>query len=171
MRSGWSSGVEDGRFVKDRPGDVGGVGSDDGAAPLQEQVAVLAGNRFQKLDRLARWLVQRMDPVEDIGPAQNSARGQDKALALEGIVPAGKLVEVPDGRPLGHVNRLMLGVHGCPGQGHPVLPADQCPQVAILGAHHSQRAAVSPPPDQALGVGRNQLAVDLEARARPGRCR
>jgi len=102
---------------------------------------------------------------DDVSPAQDAACGQHKTLTLKSVMPTGKLVEFFDGRPLRHVDSFEPGMHSGPGQRHPVFPADQAAHVSILGVQDAQGAPIPPPPDQSLGVGGHELAVQLEGLA------
>ena len=156
-------GVDDTRFIEHRASQIASVGANDRAPPVHHQIVVLTGNRLQDLDPLVIQQAQRAIACQDVPPAQDAASRQHIATALKGVIPAGQLVEVVHGRPLGNVDGLVLGMHGGPGQRHPMLPADQAAQNPIVSIQHAQGAAIAPPPDQALGVGRDQLAVQLEA--------
>ncbi len=59
----------------------------------------------------------------------------------------------------GQIDFHAFAIHGHPGQGHVVLPADEPSHSAQLRLEHDQGAAVSFTPDQPLGSGGFELAV------------
>ena len=154
--------VEDTRFIKNRTLKVVRVRGDHRTSSCQDEILVLPGNGLQQFERLVIRLAQGMEPFDHFSPTQNAARGNDKALAFKSVMPAGKLVELFYRRPLRNVKGFVLGMHGCPGQRHPMFPADQASQMAIFGVEYTQRTAVSPPPNHPLCVSGRQLAVQLE---------
>jgi len=60
---------------------------------------------------------------------------------------------------------FVFGVHSCPSQRHPVLPADQTANFSKIGFDGREGAAVTASPNQAFGVSRHQFAVDLNISA------
>ena len=133
---------------------------------MQHPIIVLAGDRLEDLDRLALYS-QGMISLQHLAPAENRSSGDHKTLPLERIVPAGNLMQVLHRRPLSHVNDLLLGMHRCPSERHPVFPAYQSTQVPIVSFHYSQCASIPPSPNHPLGVRWDQLAMQAVFLPRP----
>jgi hypothetical protein len=60
------------------------------------------------------------------------------------------------------VDLLPLGIECVAGERHPVLPADQATEAADRRIEHGERGAIAAPPDHALVVRGDKLAVDAE---------
>lgn len=75
------------------------------------------------------------------------------------VMAAGDLEHVFDRRPSGDVDLLGALVHGLTCQRHPVFPADKPAYAPGACLHRTQSGGVSLPPDDALGVGRHELAM------------
>ena len=155
---------EDAGRIDERAGEIAGVGAMMALPPLWITSPSGITSRISQAGLSGN--AKRPDALHHIAAAKIGARRQHKAPALEGVVTAGKLMQIVRRGPLRHVDDLGLGVHRRAGQRHPMLPTDKAPKIAERRGLHTHRAAVTAAPYQTLGIGGDELA---DARPSPAR--